>query len=463
NDRPARVTLADVLCRMEQWDAAVFHLRAARDLPDPAATAEEDPGARLGSVLARLEQYEEAAEILLEAVSRFPAQYQLLSNLSFVAEKLGRYEEAEQAAGLAVESKSDLPEAWNHLGLALRGQGRVAEAIDAFQRAVALRPDFPLAEFNLAVTRMLAGDLAAGWAGYERRFDMGEAEVARFGEPRWDGSPLDGKTLLVVAEQGLGDTIQFSRFLCGLAARGARVLFRCAERLHPLLSTLTSTGQPIELIAPGQPLPPVDCWTPLLSIPGLLGISLSTIPQRPHWLAADPELQAGWSTWLREQTPEARCRVGIAWQGAPGYRRDRERSIPLAAFAPLTDVPGVQLVSLQLGPGTDQIPAAAGTVDLVTPPETFDQQTGAFQDTAALMQSLDLVICSDSAVAHLAGALGVPVWVALSRVPEWRWLLERTNSPWYPSMRLFRQMKRDDWNSVFEQMAAELKQQDNGE
>ena len=468
NERQPLLLLAEVLYLLERWEEAAGCLKDAMLLPGEADDIAQDPAARLGSVLAQLDRNAEAADLLRTAASRYPDDGRLLSNLSLVEERLGRFAEAEIAARRAVAVDRSLAEAWNHLGLALRGQQRLPEAEVAFSDALAVRPSFPLAEFNRAVTRLLAGDFAGGWPGYERRFEIGEATVATFGEPRWNGEPLAGRTILVVAEQGLGDAIQFCRLLPELANRGARVLFRCTERMHPLLATLVhaeaeasrdpeGASSGIELVAPGQPLPPLDFQVPLLSLPGLLQLTADSIPRREYWLQADKQRAGFWRTWLEENCPPGARKVGIAWQGAPDYRRDHERSVPLREFQPLADAGDTVLISLQRGAGSEQVAQVTESLQVLVPPEPFDEQVGAFVDTAAVLQSVDLLVCSDSAIAHLAGALGVTTWLATSYVPEWRWLLDRHDSPWYPSLRLFRQPRPGDWAAVFREMAKELR------
>jgi hypothetical protein len=268
----------------------------------------------------------------------------------------------------------------------------------------------------------------------------------QFSATRWSGSqPLEGKTLLVHAEQGLGDVIQFCRYLPLLAAQGASVVFEVMPSLTRLLHTLPSA---IRLIGRGEPLPPVDYYCPLLSLPLALNTRLDTIPAQVPYLAAESERVAHWLERLRALPG---LRVGIAWQGNLEVEKliwARGRSIPLTFLEPLAHLPGVQLISLQKGPGTEQlrdVPFGGRIVDLGV---ELDRGPDAFLDTAAVMAGLDLVISSDTSVAHLAGALGRPVWVMLAASPEWRWGLERRDSPWYPTMRLFRQTADRDWTVV---------------
>jgi hypothetical protein len=250
----------------------------------------------------------------------------------------------------------------------------------------------------------------------------------------------------VYAEQGFGDTIQFVRYLPLVKQRGGQVLLECQP---PLLSLLAGTAGADRLIAGGAPLPAFDVQVALLSLPGIFGTVLDTIPAAVPYLAADAALV---SRWRRELAPVKGFKVGIAWQGSPKHEGDRHRSLALAQFEALARLPGVQLVSLQKGPGSEQVAALAGRFPILNVSDRLDT----FLDTAGVIMNLDLVVSVDTAVAHLAGALGAPIWVALPWTPDWRWLLERGDCPWYPTMRLFRQQQFGDWAEVFERLAAEL-------
>jgi len=264
-----------------------------------------------------------------------------------------------------------------------------------------------------------------------------------FRQPLWDGADLQERTILLYAEQGLGDTLQFIRYARLVKVRGATVLVSCQEPLARLLGTCAG----IDRLGPfGAKMPPFDVQAPLLSLPRILGTTLATVPADIPYLFADEQLVAH---WRRELSPVEAFKIGIGWQGNPKYRGDRQRSIPLAQFAPLARLDGVQLFSLQKGPGTEQLHQGAGGF----PVTDLGSRAGDFMDAAAVIRSLDLIMTADTALAHLAGALGVPVWVALPFAPEWRWLLQREDSPWYPTMRLFRQTEPGQWQGVFERMA----------
>jgi hypothetical protein len=267
--------------------------------------------------------------------------------------------------------------------------------------------------------------------------------------PKWDGSPLDGRTLLIHSEQGLGDTMQFIRYVKLIEPHGGKIVVAAQPELIALLKQSGYSG----LVAQGSPLPAFDVHLPLMSLPRVFGTDLNSVPCDVPYLAADPERILSWREKLG-QVPG--YKVGISWQGNKKYPGDRFRSIAVEHFAPLARVPAVRLFSLQKGPGSEQLAAVADRFGVVDLGPSLDNGGGAFLDTAAVMKSLDLIVTSDSAVAHLAGALGVPVWMPLPRVCDWRWLVERSDSPWYPTMRLFRQSTLGEWGPVFATIGAEL-------
>ncbi len=269
-------------------------------------------------------------------------------------------------------------------------------------------------------------------------------------QPYWNGFPLAGRRILLMTEQGLGDTIQFIRYAKILKRQGATVIFECPKHLLKLLSRLPDIDQ---IVPQGDPLPDHDVHVPMLTIPGLVGTSLETIPAEVPYVHPDPELL---DHWKRELAGGRELKIGINWQGNPKYAGDRHRSIPLKYFEPLARVPGVKLYSLQKNFGYSQLQELDGRFPVVDLGVRLDEASGPFMDTAAVMKNLDLFITSDTAVVHLAGALGIPVWVALSATPGWQWLTKREDSPWYPTMRLFRQERIMVWEPVFERIAREL-------
>ena len=323
----------------------------------------------------------------------------------------------------------------------------------SYQQAVRLKPDYAEAHWNQALARLQMGQFEQGWPGYEWRWKCKEfGTLPPFRAPLWDGSPLDGRTILVHAEQGLGDTLQFIRYIPLVQKHGGRVIMMC----QPPLCALLAHCPGIERLMPHGDAPPeIDLHVPLLSLPRLLGTTLENVPADGPYLDAEPDLVEAWRHRLGAYPG---LKIGIAWQGNPKFRLDRVRSLPLAQFAPLASVPGVHLLSLQKGLGREQLAAPERRFPVTDLGGQLDETTGAFMDTAAVMKNLDLVITSDTSIAHLAGALGVPVWVALNVVPDWRWLLDRDDSPWYPTMRLFRQTRLGHWEDVFHCMAEALRE-----
>jgi hypothetical protein len=300
------------------------------------------------------------------------------------------------------------------------------------------------------MARLLLGDFERAWPDYEWRLQLREQPARRAQQTLWDGSSLEGRTVLIECEQGLGDTIQFIRYAAVVGAQAGRVVVEAPARMLALLRRVPGIDQ---LVARGDPTPEFDVHVPLLSLPGILGTRLDTVPADVPYLSADPQLS---EPWRRELAGLDGYRVGIAWQGDPKFPDDRFRSVPLACFAPVAEIDGVRLVSLQKGFGTEQIASFAARWPIVDLGPRLDEEGSSFTDTAAVMTTLDLIVTSDSALAHLAGALGAAVWMATPAVPEWRWLLEREDSPWYPTMRLFRQKRRGDWEPVFSRVAEQL-------
>ena len=374
------------------------------------------------------------------------------NNLGIVSREQGQYEAAIGYYQRALQVNPNFADAYSNLGNALNDLGRVEEAIVAYRQAVRLKPDFAEAHLSLATVLLLTGNLPAGWPEYEWRFACRQPELPEFHKPRWDGSPLNGRTIVLYGEQGLGDKLQFMRYAPLVKARGGRVVVACNQVLLPILSRCAGIDEFVPI--PGGELPPFDVYAPLLSLPGILGTTLETIPAEVPYLFADPELVQSWKEKLSGQTA---FKVGIVWQGSTLNKGGLARSIALKHFAPLGQVEGIQLYSLQRGFGSEQLAGLADQLRVDDFEGRLDENTGAFMDTAAVVRNLDLVITADTSIGHLAGGLGVPVWGAIPFAPDWRWLLGRDDSPWYPNLRLFRQERIGDWDGVFERIAQALK------
>jgi tetratricopeptide (TPR) repeat protein len=414
----------------------------------------------VGSVCLVQEKFAEAIVCCQEALRIRPHFAEAYNNLGNAFKEQNRLEEAVESYQHALRLQADYPEVLSNLAVSLAGLERFDEAMVRYEESlrimtkypkIFLPSDFAEVHWNRSLGWLLIGDFQHGWPEYEWRWHKKDLSPRSFPQPLWDGSPLEGKTILLHAEQGLGDTIQFIRYVPRVRERGGRVLVECQPALLQLLADFPGVER---LIGRGSPLPQFDVHAPLLSLPGIFQTDLANMPAEVPYLHAERERIALWNERLG-QVPGVK--IGIGWQGNPKFKGDRNRSVPLAHFAPLADVEGVRLVSLQKGVGREQLTALAGRFHVSEPGAGLDAD-GAFLDTAAVLGNLDLVIASDSAIVHLAGALAVPTWVPLPRVPDWRWFLGRSDSPWYPTMRLFRQEKRGEWAAVFERMASALKE-----
>ena len=440
----ARVARAIEAHRRGDLDAAEGDYRAALD------AAPEHPYALhyLGVVDYQRGRPADALPRLTAAVALLPAEPEFHNNLGLALAALDRHDEAIAAHRRALALQPDHAGAWTNLGLALTAANALDDAIAAFDRALELAPTLTEARFNRALALLAAGRFAEGFRDYEARL-----AVPAFADPawsptvpRWDGSAPRGRTILLVAEQGLGDAIQFARLATTLAARGARVIVQAPRALAALLRTVEGVAG---VVAPGEPLPPHDAWLPLLSLAGALGIDETSIPARVPYLTADVARRRELATTLAAQGDV--LRAGLAWAGNPRNTNDRRRSAPLAALAPLLSLPGVAWFSLSKDDGEDQmraVPEAARMVVLDARRE--------FDGTAALVAELDLVVTVDTSIAHLAGALARPTFVLLPFHADWRWRTAREDSDWYPTVRLFRQPTPGDWASVVEKVGAAI-------
>ena len=315
----------------------------------------------------------------------------------------GRLVEAELSLRRGVELQPEFAEAHSSFGTALSALGRIEDAEAAYETAIRLKPDYPDAHWNRSLVRLLRGDFERGWPEYEWRWQCKKAfPLPQIDRPRWNGEPVAGRTVLLYAEQGLGDTLHFIRYAALVKERGARVVVQCQGTLIPLLKRTPGIDQ---LVAWGEPVPECDTWAPLMSLPAIFKTKLETVPVAVPYLFPDPALVDHWRRFL---APIAGFTIGIAWQGSPRHAWDRHRSVALASFAPLAKVPGVRLVGLQKGL-TDADHASG--VPLVAFGDALDRFSGPFMDTAAIMKCLDLVVTIDTSIAHLAGGLGVPVWL----------------------------------------------------
>jgi tetratricopeptide (TPR) repeat protein len=381
-----------------------------------------------GTAFNALSRPVEAREALTMAVTLNPGLAPAWLNLGNALMDVDQLMAAEQHCRRALDLDPGLIEAHVSLGFMLTAQGRLAEAIEALETAIRIEPGNVQAHWNMATAALLAGDLPRGFTEYEwrKQHDLFRRDFINLPGPIWDGGDPGGRTILVHAEQGFGDTIQFARYLALIARRGGKPILACEPGLIPLLATISEA----EVVSKFAPLPPYDAWTDQMSLPHIFGTVLDTIPSPAGYLKADAKRVAAHRAWL----PPTRC-VGLAWSGNSRHRNDRRRTPPADEFAQLLVVQDCHFVSLV---PNDTLPGVALPGRLLTD----------YAETAALIAALDLVITVDTSVAHVAGALGCPAWVLLSYAPDWRWLLTRNDTPWYDSLRLFRQPSPGDWRSV---------------
>lgn len=443
----AQQNLASAHMELRQYEQAAVAFRAVVGLKP------NDPEAHrnLGRALREIGRLDEALACYDEALAIDPNHAPTYNSKGNLLRDLGRFEEAIQHYQRSLDLDPGAPQVFNNAANTLRAMGDIDTAIANFDEALHLKPDYYEAMFNRGYAQLLGGRLPAGWEGYEYRWYRHGLSPRPFSVPRWEGTALAGHTILLHAEQTEAETIQFIRFAPLVKQHGARVKLECPGEWISLLNTASGID---EFVPRGDELGDFDVEAPLPSLPYILQTSLATIPAQIPYLRANATRIDRWRGVFRKISAQ---KVGIFWQGNPQEPGDRQRSIPLHLFAPLAKVRGVRLVSLQRGPGVEQIAALEKPFPMVDLGIDFADNQGLFSDTAAVMMNLDLVVTCDAAVAHLAGALGVAVWVLVPFAPDWRWMLGRSDSPWYPTMRIFRQPQPGDWKSVLSQVVANLK------
>ncbi len=448
----ARVNRGNALHKLKRFEAALAsHDHALRLRPDYA-----EAYSNRGNTLHETKRFEEALASYDRALTLKPDYAEAHSNRGNALQELKRFDEAVASYDRALALRGDLAEAHSNRGNALKEMARFDDALASFDRAIAVRPDFADAHFNEAMCRLLIGDFDRGWEKNEWRWQTEQLRDGKrsFSQPLWLGSDaIAGKTILLHAEQGLGDTIQFGRYAPLVAARGGRVILEVQRPLHELMRTLSDAAQ---VVAAGDPLPDFDFHCPMLSLPLAFATRLETIPSTtPYLLAPEGKTRA----WRERLGKRKRPRIGLVWAGNPrkelpgANRIDGQRSIAFDRLAPLFQVTGCEFFSLQKGDdAVRQLRDSDWRQAIID--HTGDLHD--FSDTAALIENLDLVISVDTSVAHLAGALGKPFWLLNRYNTCWRWLLDREDSPWYPTARLFRQDATRAWEPVIARVAAAL-------
>jgi tetratricopeptide (TPR) repeat protein len=499
DDFEATYNLGIVLHELKEFAQAAEAFRRALalkpDLPEAMSN--------LAAALQGLDDYDGAAELLRRAIALNPNFAEAHGNWGGHLWRQGDLSGAKKSCVCAIELNPNLPGAYGNLGHVLFDQGDYRGALNCYDQSLALKPDaisaavtaiststatnrtwqrgdllnafdachragadFTPVEYRRALAtksncvellyyvgllHLLHGDFAAGWHNYEYRWQTKMLRNARrdFSQPHWLGQPIDGARILLHAEQGLGDTLQFVRYAAMVAARGAKVILEVPSELRRIVER--AFGAAIQIVTRGARLPDFEWQSPLMSLPLVFRTDFASIPAPTAYLQAEPELTGKFARHISASSATG-LRVGLVWSGSPRHTRDRQRSIPLSQLCALTEIPGATFYSLQKGPAAKDLldmPIDMNLVDL-------SGHLNDFADTAAAVANLDLVVTVDTAVAHLAGALGKPVWILLTHNPDWRWLLNREDSPWYPSARLFRQRAAGDWSSPIERVHSEL-------
>lgn len=400
-----------------------------------------------GVLLRRLGKGEAAVACYRRALALKPNNSSFHSNLGNVLRELGQHQAAAASHQRAVHLAPEAAEPVYNLGLVLRDLGHLREALACFNKAISKRPDYIDAHWDRSLTLLQMGDYEGGFREYEWRWHLPNNTNRLSMHQRWNATDLAGKTILLQQEQGLGDMIQFIRYARLVKESGAAAVI--VECMAPLARLFSKAAGVDEVVLHGGDLPEFDYYVPMMSLAGLFGTRIDAIPGLAPYLSA-PSVPAA----TVQAPPGTLLKIGIAWAGKPSHRNDRNRSCPLEQFVKLTALPGAAFYSLQKGP------RSADLKTLACEPLIVDLSPGLedFADTAAAMRRLDLVIAVDTAVVHLAGALGIPVWTLLPFAGDWRWLSGRDDSPWYPSMRLFRQDRPGEWGNLFERVGAALAQ-----
>jgi tetratricopeptide (TPR) repeat protein len=446
NSAPAHANRGLVLKELKRFDEAIAGCDKAIALDARYAEAYFNRGAALHE----LKRFDEALNSYDTAIRLKPGYADAYFNRGVTLHELQRFDAALENYGEAIKLKPDYADAYYNRGTTLHELKRLDEELESYNQALAIKPDHSQTLFARGVASLLRGDFDRGWREYEWRKTKKDAVADRvFQEPLWLGNAdVAGKKILVHSEQGLGDTIQFCRYVKRLEQEGAAVLFAPQASLKELMGSL---GDAIDLVDVDDRSLQFDCHCPLLSLPLAFKADHDSIPGHVPYLFADPQRVKDWNNKIGDRG----FKVGICWQGGL-TKIDLGRSFHVREFFPLSRIADVRLISLHKGEGEAQLLTLPAGMTVEVLGDAFDAGSNAFLDAAAVIEGLDLVITSDTAIAHLAGALGKPTWVALQYVPDWRWLLDRNDSPWYPTMRLFRQRRMGDWEGVFSEMQAVL-------
>ncbi len=440
--------------KLKQHDAAIEALKKASEL-DPHSF---EAWHQLGNLYRHVERLEDAVMPYRKAAEQQPNNLHVMMDLANTLNMLNQNEESLELYQQILAKNPNAISALYNFGFTLKKMDKLERAIDVYEQVLAKKPDYAAVHFSLASIYLALGNLEKGWEEYEWRWKAHHESEKRFNIPVWQGEDLADGTLLVYAEQGLGDTLQFIRYLKALKEKSShiRVIFETQSPLAPLLKLQPYIDQ---VVTRGERVPHCHYQISLMSLPYILKTRLDTIPADIPYLTPDKDRVAFWKEKLSQDT---NFKIGICWQGNARYstqalrRAVAAKSLPVQAFKSMAEIPGVSIYSLQQVDGMDQIASCDFKNKLIFFDETFDKTYGSFMDSAAVMQQLDLVVSVDTGVCHLAGAMGVPTWILLPFPGDWRWLRNRTDSPWYPSVRLFRQQQLEDWDTPMQDIVASI-------
>jgi tetratricopeptide (TPR) repeat protein len=448
-----RVTLADALAEISAFerdskldeadDLAQRVLKAAPEHPHVLHMA--------GIVAYRKGRVEEAVERMEKSMALAPNVALYPRNMCEIYRGAGRLDDALRVGKRAVELSPQDSRAFFNLALIHYERLELEEAVAVSDQALALDPEFAEAHFEKAEALLLAGRLAEGWESYEWRFKLKQAEgmLPKTDKPQWDGSALLPGRLLIIADQGFGDCIQFSRLLPWLVERAPAPVLACSNDLVPLLRQHAGLGK---IITSWEHAGEYDCYIPMSGLPRLAGITTENIPDTGAYLSVKPQLIESWREKLARLAPPGKRRIALVWAGRPTHKNDRKRTLKLIQFAPLFALPDIAVLTVQKGEQISQAGSYYGAAPLLNlGPEIND-----FLDTMAILKNVEHLVTIDTSVAHIAGAIGVPTSLVLPHAPDWRWLLGRDDTPWYRSVRLYRQERAYDWSGVIERVAADL-------
>ena len=449
NDADALMTLGAILAQSGDLQAAAGCFERVLVLQPELPTAYYN----LGKAYTMQDRFEEAMDCYRRALQFDPGLADAHTNLGDLFIKLGQPEQAEASLQQAARLQPQNADYQFNLATFYKEQLNLGKANQYYEQAIRLKPEYAAAHWNKSCVLLLSGNFPEGWQEHRWRF-QNQYEIKRFqlpvfSQPRWQGESLEGKRILVYREQGIGDTLQFVRYLPLVKARGAYTIFACQQSLLDLLEDVSGIDN-LQLFSEGLATEvDFDYHCPLLDLPDIFGTTLETIPAEIPYIGVDPQRKRYWQAKL---AADNRVKVGLVWAGNPNHNNDRNRSCPLELFAPLMQVSDITFYSLQKGADGEQVNKLPPGMSLID----YTDELHDFADTAAFIEQLDLVISVDTSVAHLAGAMGKPVWTLLPYVPDWRWMLQREDSPWYPTMRLFRQTAKGEWGPVFQRLVDAL-------